>query len=138
VALPEEMPVTETIELDGRLRDAVGLGLDAVVVNGLYPERFSGEEAESLRATAARDGLGPDAGAAVLAALAEHDRARGQRVQLRRMRREAGDAAVVTLPFLFEPDVGLEEYGLLAKELGRSSRSRRGSRGPGNAGHRAR
>ena len=34
VALPEEMPVNETIELEGRLRDAVGLGLDAIVVNG--------------------------------------------------------------------------------------------------------
>src|SRR5919106_350526 len=50
VALPEEMPVNETLELGGRLRDAIGVGLDAIVVNGLYPARFSGKEAEALRA----------------------------------------------------------------------------------------
>ena len=71
VALPEEMPVTETLELGGRLHDAVGLGLDAIVVNGLYPDRFRAKDAEALRAAAA-DSLPPDARAAVQAALAEH------------------------------------------------------------------
>ena len=117
VALPEEMPVTETLELGGRLREAVGLDLDAVVVNGLYPERFTREEADRLR-DAAADGLDPDAVAALRAALAEDERARGQRVHLRRLRREA-ESPVITLPFLFEPDVGLEEYGRLARELAR-------------------
>ncbi len=117
VALPEEMPVAETLELGGRLRDAVGLGLDAIVVNGLYPERFSREEADRLRG-AAEDGLDPEAVDALRAALAEHERARSQRVHLRRLRREA-DASVLTLPFIFEPDVGLEEYGVLARELAR-------------------
>ena len=37
VALPEEMPVNETIELERRLRDAVGLGLDAIVMNAMWP-----------------------------------------------------------------------------------------------------
>ena len=60
VALPEEMPVTETLELGVRLEDAVDLGLDAIVVNGLYPERFSRREAEALRAAAA-NGLAPEA-----------------------------------------------------------------------------
>ena len=41
VALPEEMPVNETIELERRLRDAIGLGLDAIVMNAMWPERFS-------------------------------------------------------------------------------------------------
>src|SRR3954470_10723742 len=59
VALPEEMPVNETLELEGRLADQVGARLDAIVVNGLYPERFSGEEAARLRELAARDGRAP-------------------------------------------------------------------------------
>ena len=59
VALPEEMPVTETLELGGRLHDAVGLGLDMIVVNGLYPDRFRAKDAEALRA-AATDSLPPD------------------------------------------------------------------------------
>ena len=69
VALAEEMPVNETLELGGRLEAAVGLGLDAVIVNGLYPERYTKAEAESLRAAAA-NGLEPDALTAVRAALA--------------------------------------------------------------------
>jgi anion-transporting ArsA/GET3 family ATPase len=117
VALPEEMPVNETLELGARLRDAVGSGLDAIVVNGLYPERFSGKEADALRA-AADNGLSPDALAAVRAALSEHERARTQRTHLRRLKREAG-APVHTLPFLFEAEVGLPEYATLAGKLGR-------------------
>jgi hypothetical protein len=117
VALPEEMPVNETLELGPRLRDAVGAQLDAIVVNGVYPERFSGKEAEALRAAAA-NGLAPDALAAVRAALSEHERARVQRAHLRRLKREAG-APVHTLPFLFEAEVGMAEYGTLAGKLGR-------------------
>ena len=122
VALPEEMPVNETLELGARLRDAVGLGLDAIVVNGVYPQRFSGKEAETLRAAAdGRNGDGPlpdDALAAVRAALTEHERARLQRSHLRRLKREA-DAPVHTLPFLFDAEVGLDEYGTLAAKLAR-------------------
>jgi anion-transporting ArsA/GET3 family ATPase len=117
VALPEEMPVTETLELGPRLRDAIGLGLDAIVVNGVYPARFSGKEAETLRA-AAENGLPPEALGAVRAALSEHERARTQRAHLRRLKRDA-DAPVHTLPFLFDAEVGLDEYATLAAKLGR-------------------
>jgi len=117
VALPEEMPVNETLELGARLRHAVGVGLDTIIVNGLYPDRFSGKEAETLRA-AARNGLEPEAAAAVRAALAEHERARTQRSHLRRLKREA-EAPVHTLPFLFDAEIGLDEYATLAAKLGR-------------------
>ena len=117
VALPEEMPVNETLELGDRLRDAVGMQLDAIIVNGVYPARFSGKEADALRAAAA-NGLEPEALAAVSAALVEHERARTQRSHLRRLKRDAG-APVHTLPFLFDAEVGLEEYGTLAAKLGR-------------------
>ena len=111
VALPEEMPVNETLELDDRLHAAIGMGLDAIVVNGVHPARFSGKEADELRAHA-------DGSAAVRAALTEHERGRIQRSQLRRLKREAG-APVSTLPYLFRPEIGLEEYGSLAAKLGR-------------------
>jgi anion-transporting ArsA/GET3 family ATPase len=117
VALAEEMPVNETLELGERLQQAVGLGVDAVVVNGVYPERYTKAEAETLRA-AANDGLDPEALSALRAALAEHERARAQRVHVRRLKRDAG-ARVLTLPFLFEPEVGLPEYERLAGELER-------------------
>ena len=122
VALPEEMPVNETLELGPRLVDAVGLGLDAVVVNGLYPERFSAKEAATLRAVAA-DSPAPGAREAIRAALTEHERARAQRTHLRRLKRDVG-APVHTLPFLFEAEVGLNEYRTLAAKLDRDLRGR--------------
>jgi anion-transporting ArsA/GET3 family ATPase len=115
VALAEEMPVNETLELRGRLEDAVGLGLDVVIVNGLYPERYTKAEAEALRAAAA-DGLAPDALVAVRAALTQHERSRQQKAHVRRLRKEAG-APVLELPMLFEPEIGLDEYEYLAAEL---------------------
>lgn len=117
VAQPEEMPVAETLELEGRLREAVGLGLDAIVVNGLLPERFTPEEADALRA-AARNGHAPGELGAVRAALDEYGRARAQREHVRRLRREAA-APVHTLPFLFEPEIGLAECERLASQLAR-------------------
>jgi anion-transporting ArsA/GET3 family ATPase len=116
VALAEEMPVNETLELRVRLEQAVGLGLDAVIVNGLFPERYTKSEAEMLRGAAA-DGLDPEALAAVRAALSEHERSRTQQAHVRRLRKEAG-APVLELPMLFEPEIGLEEYRRLADELG--------------------
>ena len=46
VALPEEMPVNESAALEKDLRDEVGVAVDRVYLNGLYPERFSKAEAE--------------------------------------------------------------------------------------------
>jgi anion-transporting ArsA/GET3 family ATPase len=115
VALPEEMPVNETLELERRLPDAVGTGLDAIVVNGMWPERFSAAEAQELR-EASENGYRDDA--ALRAALSAHERARAQRTHLRRLRREAG-APVVTLPFVFERELGLPEYERLAGDLTR-------------------
>ena len=56
--------------------------------------------------------------AAMRTALSEHRRARSQRAQLRRLR-GAVDSEVVTLPYLFEPDLGLEEWSRLSNDLGR-------------------
>lgn len=108
VALPEEMPVNETLELGDRLEEAVGLGLDLIVVNGLFPERFKAGEAERLREVPAEP--------AVQAALAEHDRAHAQRSHLRRLRRAAG-APVVTLPYRFDGPLGPEAWQALGAEL---------------------
>jgi anion-transporting ArsA/GET3 family ATPase len=114
VALPEEMPVNETAALEHDLVEEVGVAVDRVYLNGLYPERFSKEEAEVLTALAAiEDGATK---AAARAALSEFGRARSQRAQLARLRRRA-EAPVKTLPFLFEPDLGPEAARRLSKRL---------------------
>jgi len=115
VALPEEMPVNETAALEHDLVEEVGVAVDRVYLNGLYPERFSKEEAESLSALAAGEDGAPKA--AARAALSEFGRARSQRAQLARLRRRA-QAPVKTLPFLFEPDLGPEAARRLSKRLG--------------------
>ena len=53
--------------------------------------------------------------AAARAALSEHGRARSQRAQLARLRRRV-EAPVKTLPFLFEPELGVEAARRLAEE----------------------
>jgi anion-transporting ArsA/GET3 family ATPase len=118
VSLAEEMPVNETLELEARLEETVGTGLDAVVVNAVYPDRFSNHEAAHLRDIAQRNGHDPAAAATLAAALAEHDRARAQRSHIRRLRRGTS-ARVLTLPFLFETELELDDYRRLGAELGR-------------------
>jgi len=124
VALAEEMPVTETLELDDRLSDQVGRRLEAVVVNALYPRRFSAEQLSRVRAAALADADGAATAitGAARAAGAEYHRRRGQQAQLQRLRVEArrqGDASVVTLPYLFEPELDLDDVERLAAELDR-------------------
>jgi anion-transporting ArsA/GET3 family ATPase len=115
VALPEEMPVNETATLERELREEIGVAVDRVYMNALYPERFTSGEAEQLEAAM------PQASGAVRgalrAAVSEHRRARSQRAQLARLRRRV-EAPVKTLPFIFEPELGVEEVRQLAGRLG--------------------
>jgi anion-transporting ArsA/GET3 family ATPase len=115
VALPEEMPVNESAALEHDLRSEVGIAVDRVYMNAVYPERFSSEEAERLaQLSDEEEGV---ARAAIRAALSEHERARSQRAQLARLRRRV-EAPVKTLPFLFEPELGVESARRLAGRLG--------------------
>jgi anion-transporting ArsA/GET3 family ATPase len=114
VALPEEMPVNETVDLERRLGEDLGLDIGQVVANGVLPERFDAGEARRLGQL---EGQGTKAAqAAVAAALVEHRRAEGQREQLERLRAEVR-APVATLPYLFEPEPRRRELELLSDRL---------------------
>jgi ATP:corrinoid adenosyltransferase len=114
VSLPEEMPVNESVSLERDLRDEVGVAVDRVYLNGLYPERFKKEEAEKLTQLAAEENGA--ARAAARAALSEYGRARSQRQQLSRLKKDVS-APVKTLPFLFEPELDVEAARKLAGRL---------------------
>ena len=114
VALPEEMPVNETAALEKDLRDEVGVAVDRIYLNGLYPERFS--KPECARLTRLAEAEQGSVRAAARAALSEHERARSQRAQLARLRRRV-EAPVKTLPFLFEPELGPEAARRLSRRL---------------------
>jgi len=114
VALPEEMPVNETAALERTLVEDVGVSVDRVYMNGLYPERFSGPELERLEAICVQANGGIRG--AYRAALSESRRASSQHEQLARLA-ELVRAPLRTLPFIFEPEVGVEEIRELAGEL---------------------
>jgi anion-transporting ArsA/GET3 family ATPase len=114
VSLPEEMAVNETAELERKLSEEVGVAVDRVYMNGLYPERFSRAEVERLEQIHA-NGNG-SIRAASRAALSESRRARAQHEQLARLA-ELINAPLRTLPFMFEPELGVAEIRELAGAL---------------------
>ncbi|MGN6256650.1 MAG: ArsA family ATPase [Solirubrobacterales bacterium] len=117
VALPEEMPVNESMTLERDLREEVGVAVDRVYLNGLYPERFKKSEAEVLAELAeSENGTNGATKAAARAALSEFNRAKSQRSQLNRLKRGV-EAPVKTLPFLFEPELDVEAARKLAGRL---------------------
>jgi anion-transporting ArsA/GET3 family ATPase len=116
VALPEEMPVNETIEFGTGLRDQMGYEPGLVVMNALLPERFTGEEAERIEGVNGGSG-DPAVAAALRVALSEHRRSASQGAQLARLEEGAGEAPVVLLPFLFDTDLGLGEWEELSRDL---------------------
>ena len=112
VALPTEMAVTEALELQDGLRRQIDRSLQAVIVNGTLPRRFSAAELSRI------DGL--ETGetvtrSAALAARAVHDRANFQHNQLARLRRR--DFEVHSLPFLFVREVDLPAIEQLSGHL---------------------
>jgi anion-transporting ArsA/GET3 family ATPase len=68
VALPEELPITETLELVDVLRRDLDLPLAELVVNGLVEPLFSAEERAGLGLLADLDPRGPGDEALVIAA----------------------------------------------------------------------
>ena len=115
VALPEEMPVNETVEFERALDRELGMAVDAILVNAVHPARFRPEECRRLESAAAGSRV---ARAAIEAALGEHRRARGEHGQVRRLRR-AATAPVTTLPRIFEPELGRDDLERLSAELER-------------------
>jgi hypothetical protein len=110
------MPVTETLELEARLRDELGMSLDGILVNALLPDRLRGADAGKVAdATAAGSAA---ARAALEATLSAHETARAQRSQLARLRRGA-TADVASLPHLLTADVGRDDLERLSRALER-------------------
>ena len=114
VALPEEMPVNETATLERDLTEEVGVTVDRIFCNGLYPERFSEDDERSLEAafSSTENGVRP----ALRAALSVRRRAVAQREQLARLE-ELTEAPVSTMPFVFEPDLGIDSLHELAARV---------------------
>ena len=109
VALAEELPVSETIDLGARLESSIGRGLQAIVVNQVLPDRFSDAELDAI------DGAAPGSDLAGLMHTADA-RADLQTEQLARLE-AAVDVPVARLPFVFAPEVAREHVEAFASDL---------------------
>ena len=114
VSTPEEMPVNESALLERQLRDEIGIAVDRVYMNAMYPERFDAKEAAKLERVAEITDGAPHA--AVRAALSQFRRGRSQREQLKRLK-DAVRTPVKTLPFIFQPRLDVQALQRLAAAL---------------------
>jgi len=119
VALPEEMPVTETLMLERRLRSELGLALAHVVANACLPERIGPRQASTVADALARTRSGGTSlvRAALEAAGAEHARVVEQREQVARLADGIG-APPLELPYVLAPALDAEALDPLADRLG--------------------
>jgi anion-transporting ArsA/GET3 family ATPase len=107
VAVPEDLAVTETLELDEALQRE-RLNLDLVALNQCHPDRFDEPDLEVVRSL----------GAAPVArlALAADQRARSESEQAARLLERFGER-LRRLPFLFAPELGADELEQLGQGL---------------------
>jgi anion-transporting ArsA/GET3 family ATPase len=116
VTSPEEMPVSESIELADRIRHETPVDLAAVVVNRVLPELFGrGEEDvfEDLRAdetvSALSEAAGGPVGPLLEAAELAVQRRRHRAQHLERLRAEIG-----SVPMLYVPELFVRTHGIRA------------------------
>jgi anion-transporting ArsA/GET3 family ATPase len=96
VSLPEEMPVTETVELDAQVRDLLRIPRGPVFVNAMPDARFTPDELERLRGFV---GFEPPVGPAARAAVLQGGRQERAEEQVARLQDALG-RPLVTLPLL--------------------------------------
>lgn len=112
VTQASDMAVGETLELREGLRSQLDVELDAAIVNAALPHRFDGSE---LQRIARLDGSGAVARSASLTAHTVHERARVQRNQIARLRRQGVTAH--TVPFVFTPALDVEAVRQIGRRL---------------------
>ncbi|MFN8039916.1 MAG: ArsA family ATPase [Acidimicrobiales bacterium] len=126
VAAPEEMPVSETIELAGRIGTETQVDLAAVVVNKVLPELFGRGEEEifgRLREPAHLDELAVAVGGPVEPVLDAAELAvtlrRTRAEHLGRLRRELPrEVPMLYVPYLFTREHGVRATHSVAEALG--------------------
>jgi anion-transporting ArsA/GET3 family ATPase len=126
VAAPEEMPVNETLELAGRIREETTVDLAAVVVNRVLPELFGrGEEEifgrlrEPALVGALSDQVGPSVGSVLDAAQLAVTLRRSRAEHLERLRANLpAGIELLYLPYLFTREHGVRATRQLADALG--------------------
>ena len=126
VATPEEMPVTETIELTERVERETSVHLAAIVVNRVLPELFGRGEEEVFERLAVPESVGAlssvvggDAAPVIEAARLAVTLRRTRAGHLERLRREIDPSIpLLYIPYLFTRSHGLRTTRQVAEALG--------------------
>lgn len=95
VAMPEELPVNEALELHAALRDQVKIRTHAAVLNGIFPPRFTEGDLEALSGSPALQHV----------AKAHHDRETLAVLAETKLERNL-QVPVYTVPRIFTPTFG--------------------------------
>ena len=124
VTTPEEMPVTETIELVARVRAELDVPLGAVVVNRVLPELFTRADEDVFEALREPEAMAVVAGSSGTGTGAVLEGAR-LAVSLRRSRAvylqdllDAVDLPILYVPYQFVRTHGLRVTSMVAEALG--------------------
>jgi anion-transporting ArsA/GET3 family ATPase len=117
VTLPEETPVNELIDTAYHLEDRVGVSLGPVVVNGLVAELEGLDVDPEAAAKAADLVLRPGEADSMRAAAAFRAERRALQAEQVARLAEALPLPQLHLPFLFGPDLGAPELGVLTDAL---------------------
>jgi anion-transporting ArsA/GET3 family ATPase len=124
VATPEEMPVSETIDLVAEARDELTVPLGSVIVNRVLPELFTRGDEEVFEALREAEpvarltsAVGPGATAVLDAARLAVSLRRTRAVHLTRLR-ETLDLPMLYVPYLFVRSHGLRVTRMVAEALG--------------------
>ncbi len=126
VCTPEEMPVSETIELAARVKEETSVKLSAVVVNRVLPELFGRQEEKVFdvlstdpRRQELNDLVGGDTGPLLEAARLAVTMRRTRSVHLDRLRACIDESVpMLYLPYLFTRSHGLRTTRQVALSLG--------------------
>jgi anion-transporting ArsA/GET3 family ATPase len=113
VTSPEEMPVSETLELVAKLRAETEVDLATIIVNRVLPVLFNRAEElvfEKLAKPTNRKALGPGADDLIIAARLANDMRAARSVHLNRLR----DELPAGIPTLYVPELFQREHGLRA------------------------
>lgn len=122
VTTPEEMPVTETIELVERLEPETGVGPSAIVANRVLPALFDRREAAVVErlddaAPLLVEAAGRGVTAVLEAARITEARRRIGAGHLDRLRESTGDLPILIVPELFTRATGRRVVELVADAL---------------------
>lgn len=113
VSMPEEMPVTETLETAALLEEKLGMDVSTVLVNKAYSRSIDMPERKDLEALPLEE-------RDELRRMVDfyNSRQKLQRAHIETLKRELSEvASIVELPYLFTEKFGLDEIGAIADRL---------------------